>query len=199
MCVLTKSLPTTRHFHFNSFVDTIQIMRGALKCHLLSCWQDWRCKQSRMSGRSSNSSVAEMGSPADPVQTYDIPPKRQALGVENSYDTPRSTRIWDTSRPSSVVVDGSVYDSPRSTRLVPSSEAGYAFGSLCLVILFWFQALWCSKKQPAQLKQNKWKLIISIRGSVGGQSQVPLPLWHPTIELCCRFIHVPVWESSSCY
>ena len=88
-----------------------------------------------MSGLSSNSSVAEKGSPADPDQTYDIPLKRQAVGVENSYDTPRSTRIWDSSRPSSVVVDGSVYDSPRSTRLVPSSDAGYKFCDLCLGIL----------------------------------------------------------------
>ena len=70
-----------------------------------------------MSG--SDNSVAEKGSPGNVENTYDIPPLRQEVGVENSYDTPRSTRIWDSSRPSSVAVDDGLYDSPRSTILSP--------------------------------------------------------------------------------
>ena len=77
-----------------------------------------------MSGRSSDSSVAERGSPKDVGHTYDIPPNRPTAEVENSYDTPRSTRIWDNSRPSSVAVDDGLYDSPRSTRLASNSNLG---------------------------------------------------------------------------
>lgn len=71
-----------------------------------------------MSGQSSDASVA-----GDLGQTYDVPPRRQAVEVETSYDTPRSTRAWDTSRPNSVAIDGTVYDSPRSTK-AKSSEFG---------------------------------------------------------------------------